>query len=158
QGNSGNQAVFLIQGTHIYEHPGTNIPIVVYVNGPDGTSTSTQTGYATVAPNPNGLALGHLPPTHWDMNLPGYHGTIATSGANGNYGGLTVSGLPAGLTAGLSGQNIVISGTPTQAGSFDNIDVSVADSNGGVVQGIYHLTINPAVSLGPLSPIQGQVN
>jgi hypothetical protein len=45
-------AEFYIKGSHIYTQP-SGYPIVVYVTGPDGTSTSWQTASADVQPNPN---------------------------------------------------------------------------------------------------------
>ena len=40
QGTNGGWADYLIKGSHVYQKPGTDIPIVVYVTGPDGTSAT----------------------------------------------------------------------------------------------------------------------
>ena len=54
-GTSGSFADYIIKGTHIYAQPGTSIPIVVYVNGPDGTSVSAETAFAKVSKMPSGI-------------------------------------------------------------------------------------------------------
>jgi hypothetical protein len=141
QGVNGSFAEFLVRGSHTYNLPSSNIPIVVYITGPDGTSVSGQTDYADVTPNPNPVTLGNLSPTQWTVNQPGYAGTIAISGGSGNYNDLQVSGLPAGLSGTLSGSNVVIYGTPTQTGVFNNIVVSVQDSTGTLASQTYSLTV-----------------
>jgi hypothetical protein len=56
--NTGNtqNGTFLVKGSHIYAQPSTAYPIVVYINGPDGTSISAQTANAPVDRNPNPTA------------------------------------------------------------------------------------------------------
>jgi hypothetical protein len=61
EGTDGNYANFIVKGSHTYQYPGSDIPIVVYVTGPDGTSATFGPGivdYANVAPalNPNYVA------------------------------------------------------------------------------------------------------
>ena len=48
-------ADYLVKGTHVYSQANSNIPIVVYVNGPDGTSASGQTALAAVTNMPSGI-------------------------------------------------------------------------------------------------------
>jgi GH24 family phage-related lysozyme (muramidase) len=149
-----------VTGSHTYAHAKQQIPIVVYVTGPDGTSVSAQTAIAVVKPNPN-PALGDLTPTTWDMNQPGYNGTISVTGGSGGYKGLQVTGLPAGLDAtvvnGQQSGTITISGTPSESGTFD-LDVSLQDGNGASAERTYMLTIDPAVTLGALAPTQWSLN
>ncbi len=158
QGSDGGGANYLIEGSHVYQNPSSHIPIVVYVTGPDGTSASlspSDLDYADVAPNPNGLSLGNLTPAQWNLNEPGYDGTITVSGGAGSYTNLAVTGLPGGLSAELSGSNITVSGTPTQSGTFSDIAVSLEDSNGDKGSGTESLTINaPAISIGNLTPAE----
>jgi hypothetical protein len=140
-GMSGNMAQFAIEGSPPANLPaGTNVPIVAYVTGPDGTSTSNLTAYANVTAQPT-LNLGPLSVTKWTDGKVGYKGTISVSGGSGKYHGLEVTGLPSGLKASLSGHTITITGTPTQSGTF-NLEVSLEDSNGEPGSTEATLTIN----------------
>ena len=91
------------------------------------------------------ITLGDLDPTEWDVNQPGYDGTISVSGGTGGYSNLKVTGLPAGLTPSvlssvvnvngtpvLSGL-ISITGTPTKSGVFPLV-VSLTDASGATNQ------------------------
>ncbi len=112
-------------------------------NGDTGSGTESLT--ITAAP----LTLGNLSPTQWDVNEPGYDGTIAVSGGSGGYQNLQLSGLPSGLSAAvlsstINGQQsgtITISGTPTQSGTF-SLRVSIDDSYGNHANGKDTLTIH----------------
>jgi len=64
-----------------------------------------------------------------------------------------VTGLPAGLSAALSGSTITLSGTPTATGTFNNIQVSVQDATAASASGTFSITINPPVSR-PVQPGQ----
>ncbi len=121
--------------------------------GASGTGTDTLTVTAG-----SDLTLGNLAPTQWTVNNPGYSGSISVSGGNGSYRGLEVSGLPAGLSASLSGHAILIRGTPTQQGTFKSIAVTLQDSEGESGSGTYSMTINPAITLGDLDPTEWDVN
>lgn len=46
---------FQIKGSHRYAQQKTSYPVVVYVNGPDGTSTAENTTAVTVSPMPSGI-------------------------------------------------------------------------------------------------------
>jgi len=146
---------FNLEGSHTYYIPG-QYPIVVTFTGPDGQTLSEQTAEIQVLPSPS-IVVGPLSPAQWDVNQPGYNGTIPVGGGSGAYQNLNVSGLPNGLAASLSGNTISISGTPTQAGTF-TLDVSLQDSNGDTGSGTDTLTINPALALGPLSPASWTVH
>ncbi len=166
-GASGNFGLFTVTGSHVYQKAGTNIPIVVYVTGPDGTSNAllpNNVDHANVAPNT--ISLGSLSPTQWQENEPNYDGTISVTGGTGGYQNLQVTGLPTGLTAtvlssvvnGKQSGTITISGTPTQSGTF-NLNISLEDGNGDKGSGSDTLTITaPPINLGSLSPTQWQVN
>ena len=103
------------------------------------------------------LTLGSLSTAAWTVNQPGYSGTIAVTGGTAPYSNLTVTGVPAGLTASLSGSTVTISGTPTATGNYSNINVSVKDSTGTLASHTYTITVNAAPALGTLSPTQWSV-
>ncbi len=156
-GEDGVQAFYSVLGSHTYQQSNSDYPIVVYVAGPDGTSTSGHVADASVSPNPDPITLGPLSPTQWDQNQPGYQGTLTLSGGSGVYQNLQVSGLPTGLSASLLGSEVLISGTPTTSGTF-SVQVSVQDSGQGAGGNTYSLTIDPTLTLGPLSPAQWKLN
>ena len=116
---------------------------------------ASQTYTLTINPAPS---LGSLSQTKWTVNQPGYNGTIAVSGGTGPYSGLSVSGLPSGLTASLSGGTVPISGEPKQTGTFNNVHVAVKDVTGAQVTSTYTLIINNSMSLGALSLTTWKVN
>ena len=102
--------------------------------------------------------LGSLSSTGWTVNQTGYVGVVAVSSGTAPYSNLTATGLPTGLTASLSGSTITLSGTPTAAGTFNNVNISVQDSVGTTASHTYTITINAAPTLGALSPTQGYVS
>jgi predicted chitinase len=62
-GNNGSFADFLVKGSHVYHQAnGNGIPISAVATGPDGTTTSSQTSTAFVAPMPSGIP-GTVPPS-----------------------------------------------------------------------------------------------
>ena len=90
------------------------------------------------------LTLGNLSPTQWEVDEPGYDGTIAVSGGTGSYTNLNVTGLPTGLSASLESSTvkvngvpmlsgtIFISGTPRESGTF-TLGVTVDDGTEPVI-------------------------
>jgi predicted chitinase len=66
-GSDSVRSYYTIEGSHVYHKPGSNIPIVVYLAGPDGTSTSGQTALANVAPNPDPVPTLHGEATITDI-------------------------------------------------------------------------------------------
>ncbi len=123
--------------------PGTH---TIYVNGEDSAgnwgATASTTFFVGGAP-----ALGVLTVTQWTVNQPNYQGTIAITNGTAPFSKLVALGLPPGLTAGLNGSTISITGTPTLAAPF-NVQVSVTDATGATATGTDTLTINPSISLG----------
>lgn len=67
---------FAVKGSHIYKQPNTNIPIVVYITGPDGTSISGQTASANVTPNPNTITAVPIPASGTEGKT--FSGAVAT--------------------------------------------------------------------------------
>ena len=100
--------------------------------------------------------LGTLSPSTWTANQSGYSGHIALSGGTGPFGNLTVTGVPAGLSASLRGNTITLSGTPTTAGT-SNLHVSVVDAAGATASANYTVTISGPITVGTLAPNQWTV-
>jgi hypothetical protein len=70
---------------------------------------------------------------------------IPISGGKPTYSNLQVTGLPEGLSALLSGNEIDISGTPTQFGVFP-IGVTLNDSSGTSLSKTYSLSVLPELN------------
>jgi putative transposon-encoded protein len=70
----------LVKGTHIYQQQGT-YPIVVYVTGPDGQTTSAQTDSASVIPMPAVASQPITVPTSFNGNQPLGVETVQVSGS-----------------------------------------------------------------------------
>jgi hypothetical protein len=109
----------------------------------DGDGNTLSEDYTLII-DPAPITLGSLSPAQWDVNEPGYDGTITVSGGSGTYSDLSVTSLPTGLTANLSGSTITVSGTPTESGTFTNIAVSLEDSNGDQGSGTESLLVTAA--------------
>jgi hypothetical protein len=77
---------------------------------------------------------------------------IAVSGGTPAYSNCSVTGLPPGLSPIWSANAVTLSGTPTQAGTFSNVVVSLRDATGVTVRQTYSLTVSLALSPGSLSP------
>ena len=105
-------------------------------------ASSTGTYSITVNAAPT---LGTLSSTQWTVNQAGYSGTIGITDGTSAFSNLTATGLPDGLSAALSGNIITVSGTPTAAGTFNNINVSVTDAAGATASGTFAITINPGL-------------
>jgi predicted chitinase len=62
-GNNGSFADYLVKGSHVYQQAnGNGIPVSAVATGPEGTSTSSHTSTAYVAPMPSGIP-GTVPPS-----------------------------------------------------------------------------------------------
>jgi hypothetical protein len=106
-------------------------------------ATSTGTYPITINAVPT---LGSLSVTQWTENQAGYSGTIAITGGTAAFSNLSATGLPPGLSATLSGTTITLSGTPTTAGVFGSIDISVTDATGATASATFAISINPVIS------------
>ena len=118
----------------------TNLPVVY----PNGTSLENLAAEAVVQ-------IATVPPAALPNTLPSgtngvaYNVTFTATGTTGNVTWALApnsAGLPPGFNT-LSPDG-VLSGTPTQSGTFDNIVVQLTDSSTPplVVQAVYSLTIN----------------
>src|SRR5262249_21969097 len=101
--------------------------------------------------------LGALSNPTWTVNQPGFSSTSTITGGVGPYSGLSVTGLPAGLTALLSGSTVTVSGPPTTAGTFNNVVVTIHDANSNTASRNFTITVNAAPALGALTPTQWTV-
>jgi autotransporter-associated beta strand protein len=129
-------------GTPAAGSAGTYDNIQVTATDSDGQS-ATQTYSLTVH-----WVIGLSPVLPADTLNTAYDQTQNITGGSGTYSGLSVTGLPSGLTASLSGTTLTISGTPTVAGTFPlgitlHDDGNNSDSN---VAG-ESLTVNPALAI-----------
>jgi hypothetical protein len=114
----------------------------------DANANVTGSQVYTLTVNPP-LGLGSLSATQWTAGQPGYSGNIPVSGGSGAYSHLTVTGLPAGVGAALSGSTITLSGTPATAGRY-TFTVSLQDGLGATVSGTFTLAISLGISPGTL--------
>jgi hypothetical protein len=160
---NNSYAEYLIKGTHTYQQatpPNAGSPIVVYVNGPDGTSTSGQTATGNVSPNPIPTRITLSPTTILAGTVDtAYNQTITASGGNGDptvsyyvTSGAILTGLSFNV---LNGNALTISGIPQVSGSV-SFSVTAIDSAGdSPVTQTYTLTVYPAehpVTLSPAAP------
>ena len=102
--------------------------------------------------------LGGLSSSAWTVSQPGYSGAITISGGTSPFSGLSATGLPAGVTASLSGNTITLGGTPTATGTYGNVAVAVHDAAGATATSTFSITINPAATLGAPSATAWTVN
>jgi autotransporter-associated beta strand protein len=58
----------------------------------------------------------------------------------------------------VDGSNVVFTGTPTTAGTYGNIQLTVRDASGATVTGTFSITVNPAPTLGTLSSTAWTMN
>jgi hypothetical protein len=96
--------------------------------------------------------LGSLSSTAWTVNQPGFSATIPIVNTAPPPGAVvSATGLPAGLSASLSGSTITITGTPTAPGAYGNVTISLLDGSGSIIASrTYTMTINAAPTLGTL--------
>jgi hypothetical protein len=117
---------------------------------PAGIYETAYDGVYALTINP-ALALGVPSVSQWTAGQAG-SSSIPISGGTPGYSNLTVTGLPPGLSRSLSANAVTLTGTPTQAGTFSNVVVSLKDAIGATVRKTYTLTVNLALSPGALSP------
>jgi hypothetical protein len=123
-------------------------PVYLEMSESDASHQTTYEGTYNLTINP-ALSLGSLSAAQWMFGRAG-SATIPVSGGTPAYSSLAVTGLPAGVTAALSGSTITLSGTHTAFGTFGNVAVSLKDSTGVTVQRTYSLTVAPLLSPGTL--------
>ncbi len=96
-----------------------------------------------VSPRGEGTpVLGSLAPTNGTAGTP-YTGSIPISGGTTPYSLVSTTGLPTGLNVTISGNNVSITGTPTQSvDAANNLSVTVKDSGNISTSRTYTLVIS----------------
>ncbi len=128
----------------------------VAVSVQDSTGATASGTYTLTIHTPP--SLGSLSAAVWDANASGFPGVIPISGGTGPYTVSAQSGLPPGLTATVTGNNVTFTGTPTTAGTYSNVQLTIQDAASVTANGTFSITINPALSLSALSVTQGVLN
>jgi hypothetical protein len=134
-----------LQPTHVYAAVGA---YTATVSVSDGSAVTTASETVTINAAP---ALGTLSTTQWTAGQTGYTGAIPTSGVTGTLTVTSQANMPPGLSATVVGTLVTFTGTPTTAGTYSNIQLTVQDSTGATSTGTYSITINPVPTLGALS-------
>jgi autotransporter-associated beta strand protein len=132
------------QGTHTFSAT-LNTPGTWSLSVRD-TLTSGLTGNQSSLQVYPPISLGSLSFGEWTAGRAGYSGAIAVSGGAGGYTGLSATGLPAGLRAALSGNSVLLGGTPSAAGTF-TFTVSLLDSVGLAARQSYAFAVEPHTTL-----------
>jgi len=97
------------------------------------------------------VAVGALTSTQWSVGASGFDGTMTVGNGTGSLSLVHSSGLPAGLTAILSGGTITFSGIPTVVGTFANGSITVQDAVGADSTKTFSITIHAAPAIGSLT-------
>ena len=104
------------------------------------TATATFTITINAAPS-----FGSLTQTQWTINRPGFTGTLPINNGTAPFTITSATGLPAGLSATISGATIHFSGTPTATKAFTG-SITITDATGAKVTTPLTITINPALT------------
>jgi large repetitive protein len=91
--------------------------------------------------------IGNLTTTQWTAGKSGFTSTLTIAGGTGPFQITSVSGLPTGLTAVVSGNTIRITGTPTTGQTFAAGSITLHDAAGASVTKTFSITINPPVQI-----------
>jgi streptogramin lyase len=94
--------------------------------------------------------------TTWTAKRPGFSGTMASTGGTGPFQLTSVKGLPPGLTAGVSGDTIHLTGTPGTSGTFAG-SITIRDAAGMSVATTFTIVVNPPPSVTGLTQTEWTV-
>ena len=116
--------------------------------GDSGSQAYTLVIHSLPAITTTGLTLATVKDSYRQvLTYTGGSGSGYTFGENGI--------LPAGLS--FNTTTGTFSGTPTQSGTFNNIQVTLTDSLGGTATQTYSLTVDPAITFSPATLPAGAV-
>jgi large repetitive protein len=104
----------------------------------------TKTFSITVNPTPT---ISNLTTTQWTAGKSGFTGTLTIVGGTGPFVYASVSGLPTGLSATLSGNTIRLTGTPSTAGTFGAGNITIRDAAGASVTKTFSITIHAPLAI-----------
>jgi hypothetical protein len=117
-------------------------------------ATATRTfGIAINAP----LAVSALSAAQWTLGQSGFGGTMKVTGGTGGLAIVAATGLPTGLSIGLTGSTLAFTGTPTAVHAFTG-SVTLRDAVGAIVTRTFTITINAAPTVGNLTLAQWTAN
>jgi large repetitive protein len=88
------------------------------------------------------LALASPTASQWTAGTAGFTSSLNLSGGTGPFVLAGSSGLPAGVTAVLSGNAIRLTGTPSAPGTYTG-SITIDDASGASVTKTFSITINP---------------
>jgi hypothetical protein len=124
------------------------------ITATDTVGASSSRNYA-VTINP-AVAVSPTPLSNWTVNQVGYSQTISATGGTGARTLVRSSGtLPPGLT--FNASTGLLSGKPITTGTF-NFTITATDSVGARSSCNYAVTINPAISISPVTLPNWTVN
>jgi hypothetical protein len=92
-------------------------------------------------------AIGSPTTTKWTATKSGFSSTLTITGGTGPLVLKAASGLPAGVTAALSGNTIRLTGTPTTAQTYAAGSITVQDAAGASVTKTFSIVINPPLKI-----------
>jgi sugar lactone lactonase YvrE len=129
---------------------GTYTSVTLSVQDSSGnTATSTYTVTINAPP-----ALGTLSPNTWTAQVEGYTGSVPVTGGTGTLTLISQANVPPGMTPVVSGSSIYLQGIPSTPGTYNNIQLTVADASGASASGTVSLTIT-APALGSILTVAG---
>ena len=118
----------------------------IYVTVTDSNGKTAQGSYTiTVNERNSGLSIsGSL--TSTATQYASYSSTLTATGGSGSYIWAHSGTLPKGLEFSQSGNQYILDGSPTETGNFENIKVTLSDSNGKTTSNTYSIYVSAAVS------------
>ena len=103
----------------------------------------TRTFSITINPT---ASVGNLTATQWTVGKGNFTGVMTISAGTAPFSITSASGLPAGMTASVTGNTIHFAGTPTTAGTFAGT-IILHDAAGASISKTFTITINPPVQI-----------
>jgi hypothetical protein len=97
--------------------------------------------------------IGTFTANQWTVGEPGFPGTMTIGGGTGSFTLSHAGGLPAGLTAIVTGHTITFTGTPNAVGTF-TCNITVQDAVGSTVTKAVVITIHALPTISNLTATQ----